>query len=300
VWLAAVYGRFHLVEVLGRASEISRGTGEGRALAVLARLVLSVSFVGLLVRGARWVWAPSIVVGGAVCLWAWPSDLSGGQRLFLVVCAIVGAALLMPAARRCWRSISTDRSDEDATLMALWALSVAATVWGVHNFAAPRYLLGAMLPLAILMVLEVGERRTGRTVLWVGAGIQLLVAAVVTTAEHRFFEASADIARATIVQFQPTHFTGEWAYRHEMDSAGVEFFTDRAPSGSIIAAPIHSSPGALPNGLIELGRVSADESIGIRLVSEATQVGMYAETLGILPIGWSSDPLEEVVVWRVP
>ncbi len=300
MWLAGVYGRFHLVEVLGRASEISRGTGEGRALAVLARMILSVSFVALLVRGARWVWAPSIVVGGAVCVWGWPPELTDVQRLFLVLCTIVGAAVLMPALRRCWRSISGDRVHEDATLMALWALSVVATVWGVHNFAAPRYLLGAMLPLAILMVVEVGDRRAGRTLLWVGAGIQVVMAAVLTAAEHRFFEASADIARATIVQFQPTHFTGEWAYRHEMDSAGVAFFADDAPSGSIIAAPTHSSPGALPAGLVEIGRVSADESTGIRLVAEAAQVGMYAETLGVLPIGWSSEPIEEVVVWRVP
>jgi hypothetical protein len=36
------------------------------------------------------------------------------------------------------------------------------------------------------------------------------------------------------------------------------------------------------------------------LVAESAQIGMYAETLGALPVGWSSEPLEEVVLWRVP
>ena len=299
-WLAVVYGRLHLVEVLGRASEISRGTGDGRALAVLARMVLGVSVIGLLARGARWVWAPGILVGGAVCLWAWPPDLDGGQRLLLVVSAILGAAVLMPALRQCWRGVTARAADSDALLMALWALSVVGGVWGVHNFAAPRYLLAAMLPLAILLVVDVGERRGGRGLMWLGAGMQVIFAAALTMAEHRFFEASADMARAAIVQFQPTHFTGEWSFRHEMDSAGVIFFAGEAASGSIIAAPTHSSPGALPSGLVEVGRIAAEESSGLRVVAEQGQVGMYAETLGVLPVGWTSEPLEEVVVWRVP
>ncbi len=300
LWLALVYGRLHLVEVLGRASEISRGTGEGRAMAVCVRLVLGVSVIGLLARGARWVWAPAVLVAGAVCLWAWPADLSVVQRTVLLVSAAAGAAVLMPALHRLLQVLRGHEVDSDALLMSLWALAVVAGVWGVHNFAAPRYMLAAVLPLALLLLREVGGRQAGRTLLWTGAALQLIFATAITVAEHRFFEASADMARAAIVQFQPTHYTGEWAFRHEMDSAGLIFFSGDAPSGSIIAAPRHSSPGELPAGLVEVGRVTAEESTGLRLVGETAQIGMYAETLGALPVGWSSEPLEEVVLWRVP
>ena len=300
LWLTAIYGRFHLVEVLGRASEISRGTGEGRAMAVVARLVLGVSVLGLFARGARWVWAPAVVLGGAVCLWAWPSDVSLAQRGFLLLFAVIGAAVLMPAVHTLVSRAKGESVNGDRLLFALWALAVIGGVWGVHNFAAPRYLLAAVLPLALLVLMEAGDRPQARFLMWAGAGIQLVLAVSVTVAEHRFFEAGADVARAAIVQFQPTHYTGEWSFRHEMDAAGVTFFAGEAPSGSIIAGPIHSSPGALPAGLEEVGRVTADESLGLRLVAESAQIGMYAETLGALPVGWSSEPLEEVILWRVP
>mgnify|MGYP002033720709 CR=1 FL=1 len=123
---------------------------------------------------------------------------------------------------------------------------------------------------------------------------------VKTKAMHRFFEAGADLARASVAQFNPTHYTGEWSFRHEMDRAGVEFFTGDAPSGSVIAAPTHSSPGELPTGLVEVGRISAEESFGPRVLNESLQIGLYAETLGALPIGWSDMPIEEVVAWQVP
>lgn len=299
-WLAAVYGRIHLLEVLTRASEISRGTGEGRAMALLVRLAFGVSGLALLSRGARWMWAPAVLVGSAVCLWAWPEDALQWQRIVLVACAIVGAALVAVAGAGVVRGFRQGEAESDRLLMGLWALSVIGGVWGVHNFAAPRYLLGAILPISILLIIEVGDRSLGRTLVWIGAGVNVIVALALTVTEHRFFETSADLARATIVQFQPTHYTGEWAFRHEMDGAGVQFFTGSAPSGSRIAAPVHSSPGELPPGLIEVGRISADESTGLRMIAETAQIGWYAETLGALPLGWSAEPLEEVVTWRVP
>jgi len=36
------------------------------------------------------------------------------------------------------------------------------------------------------------------------------------------------------------------------------------------------------------------------VVAASAQIGWYAETLGALPLGWSAEPLEEVVTWRVP
>ena len=297
LWLFLVYGRFHLFEVLSRASEIARGTGEGRALAVLVRMSLGVTVFGFLARGGRWVWLPAFVLAGLSMAWGWPEDVVRSARLAGGVFAIagaVGAVLVVTTLIRHWSRPG------DALLMALWAGSVLGSVWAVHNFAAPRYMLAAVFPLAWLILSELGERPQARTLLWVGSGVQLFAALVLTVTEHRFFEAGADLGRAAVVQFQPTHFTGEWAFRHEMEGAGVTFFTGDAPSGSVIIAPTHSSPGVLPAGLVEVGRISADEGFGPRVLNEPLQIGLYAETLGALPMGWSTAAIEEVIAWRVP
>ena len=297
LWLFFVYGRFHLFEVLTRASEISRGSGEGRALALLVRLSLGITVLGFVAKGTRWLWVSAFVAAGTAILWGWPDDVILSARLLVGAFAMVGA---MPLMLIFWILFREWRLASDGLLFALWAAAVLGTVWAVHNFSAPRYMLAAMLPLAILVVNEFGARPLVRRWLWLGAAIQVVLSLVLTVTEHRFFEAGADLARAAIVQFDPTHFTGEWAFRHEMDGAGVSFFTGDADSGSVIVAPIHSSPGALPSGLMEVGRIRAEESLGPRVLNESLQIGLYAETLGALPFGWSNQPIEEVVIWQVP
>ena len=296
-WLTVVYGRIHLVEVLTRASEISRGTGEGRALALLVRLSLGVTVLGFFVRGQRWLWGLALAGASAVVMWGWPQDVILSARLLVGGFALAGALLTVLVVQGLVRSWA---DGGDRLLMALWAGAVLGSVWATHNFAAPRYMLAAIFPLAVLVMIEVGERHGARRFLWTGVAIQGVLALGITLTEHRFFEAGADLARASVVQFTPTHYTGEWSFRHEMDRAGVAFFTGDAPPGSIIVAPTHSSPGELPSGLVELGRISAEESFGPRVLNESLQIGLYAETLGALPIGWSDQPIEEVVAWQVP
>jgi len=298
-WLFAVYERVHLLEVLTRASEISRGSGEGRALAMLVRLPLGVAILGLLARGHRWLWLPAFVLAGAINLWAWPEDLLDVQRGTLFGLAVLGALPLVVAGINVVRGWRAPEQESDRLLLALWALSVLAGVWGVHNFAAPRYMLSAMLPLALLLVLELGDQARARQLMWVGAGLHVVMSLVLTVVEHRFFEASADLARAAVVQFEPAAYTGEWSFRHEMDLAGARFYTGSAEPGEVVVAPVNSSPGELPSGWEEIGRISADESTGFRVVDDSSHIGLYAETLGALPIGRSAHPIEEVIAWKV-
>jgi len=300
LWLAMMYGRFHLWEVLTRASEIGRGTGEGRALGMLVRLPLGIGVLALLVKGWRHLWLPAFVVAACVSLWAWSDDLSQSQRLILMGCATLGAVQLVLASFCLMRAWQRPQENADRLLMALWALAVLGTVWGVHNFAAPRYMLTAMLPLAILIVMEVGDQPRGRTLLWVGGSVQLCMALLLTVTEHRFFEAGSQLARAAVIQFQPTAFTGEWSFRQRMNDAGVDFYTGGGKSGDVVVAPVHSSPGELPAHWVEVGRMAAEDGFPLRVVQDGLQVGLYAETLGALPLGWSTKPVEEVVAWQIP
>ena len=107
--------------------------------------------------------------------------------------------------------------------------------------------------------------------------------------EHRFFGAGADLT-ARLVQFaRPT--TPEMAFRHEMDNAGVTFLPAR-PRAASSWGPSTAHPGTAA-GLIEVGRISAESFAqgGLSL-----QIGLYAETLGALPVSWCDEPIKEVVV----
>ncbi len=297
--LLLMYGRFHLLEVLSRASEISRGTGPGRALGLLVRLPLGVAALGLLVRGYRWMWIPAFLLGGGVTLWGWPEDMVLTQRLSLIALATLGAGhlvLVVFCLIRGWR-----QRDSDRVLLALWCLAVLGTVWGVHNFAAPRYMLPAVLPLAVLWVREVGAVPVGRTLLMVGIVVHVVGGVLVTMAEHRFFQGAADLADQVHNRHPSGGFyTGEWSFRWRMDHHDWRFYTGDAPSGSLVAAPINSSPGALPADWQLVDSMAGESTFGVRVVKDSMQIGLYAETLGALPVGVVSGPIEEVTLWRVP
>lgn len=298
-WLFAVYDRIHLVEVLTRASEISRGTGEGRALGLLVRIPLGVTLIGLVARGHRWFWVPAFLVAGAINLWAWSDDLMAAQRATLFALAVLGALPLVLALTNAYRGWRSPETESDRLLLSLWVLAGLGGVWAVHNFAAPRYILSVMLPIALLLVMEVGAQQRARRLMWFGAVVHAVGALTLSVVEHRFFEAGADLARAAVVQFEPDAYTGEWSFRHEMDAAGTAFFTGSVEPGDVVVAPVNSSPGELPSGWEEIGRISADESMGIRVVDDSFNIGLYAETLGAIPIGRTNGPIEEVIAWKV-
>jgi len=296
--LVMVYGRFHLWEVLTRASEISRGTGSGRALGLLVRLPLGVGVLALLTRGHRWVWVPAFVLAAAVSLWGWPQELQAASRGGLFVWAVAGAALVCfaaTAALRGWR----DR-DGDTLLLGCWALAVVGGVWLAHNFAAPRYLLPAVLPLALLLVRAISDTPMGRTLLWTGAAVHLAGGLGLTMAEHRYFQAGSELADRVVERLGPTGFyTGEWSFRWRMAHHGWTFYTGDAPVGALVVAPTHGSPGALPTTWVEVDRFAVSSGLPLRVVDDSAQVGLYAETLGANPVGWSQGPVEEVIAWRV-
>ena len=71
------------------------------------------------------------------------------------------------------------------------------------------------------------------------------------------------------------------------------------PSGSLIAAPRHASPGELPTGLEPVHEASFGWS-PLRMIDAEHGVGWYGESLGTLPLLFHPGPLEVATVWRVP
>lgn len=305
-WLALKYGRLHLYEVLSRAEEIPRGSLDGRLLGVLARLPFVVAALALV--GKRWnsTWGVSVL--GALLLAGVvpPEGTSGAARLAVAAFATVGLVGLLAAARAVAEGVplgldepsSTTRTD--GLLLGSWALAWVAGVVFAHNFAAPRYLLPAALPLVLLVVRATELRRGGRRWLALVVGLQALVALGLTWTERRHATAAVELAEEALARFpEGGLYTGEWAFRWRMEEAGWAFFTGEAREGVVVLAPRNHAPGPLPAGWTRLETLEARDAWPLRVVDGAGGIGFYGETLGLLPLGWSAEPLETLEIWRV-
>ncbi|MFT5686049.1 MAG: hypothetical protein ACI8RZ_007004 [Myxococcota bacterium] len=293
-WLALAYGRIHLVEVLTRANEIPRGEVWGRLLGVLTRLALiGPVLLALLPPGRRLVGLPAVGLAGLVFFLAQPVTLpqQSGALLLLAVLGGLCLTLSVLALRRGWMT------GGDEVLLGSWALCVIGGVVLGHNFAAARYLLPAAAPIVLLLVMSLEQRRSGRRALVGGAVVWGMLSVALTLSEHRYANAADDLAAQVIAAHPAGQFTGEWTFRWRMEQAGWTFYTGDAAPGTVVAALVNGSPGALPADWSLLERRSVPGA-GLRVVAVADRIGLYGETLGPLPMGWSQAPVEEVVVWQ--
>ncbi|MDG1478050.1 MAG: hypothetical protein P8R54_00600 [Myxococcota bacterium] len=293
-WLAASYGRIHLFEVLTRAGEIPRGEVWGRILGVLTRLALIGPMVlVLLPPGRRLVGLPAVFLAGLVFFLADPVTLPE-QSGALLVLAVLGGLSLTVSLLALRRGFMTGGSE---VLLGSWALCVIGGVAIGHNFAAARYLLPASAPIVLLVVMSLEQRRIGRQALVAGAAVWGLLSVALTLSEHRYAAAADGLAAQVIAAHPVGQFTGEWTFRWRMEQAGWTFYTGDVAPGTVVAALVNGSPGALPEGWRELERRRVPGT-GLRVIAVADRIGLYGETLGPLPMGWSDAALEEVVVWQ--
>lgn len=275
-FLAVQYGEPHLWHVLASAPEISRGPWTGRALGVVFRLGLACppAFLGPVTLAAL----------GGVPLALLPE---ADSRVVLAILGVLGVALLL-------RATLALRGGRVERLLGLWALLVLGAVVLGHNYAGGRYLLPAVLPLALL----VGARLPR----W-GAALAVpygALALAMVLAERGHMQAAHEVAQR-VEHHRPARFTGEWTFRWTMQAQGATFWSPGEPleSGSILIVPTHSSPAPVPPGLVAIDEVHAGEG-RLRLVDLEVGIGYHAETLGPLPLGLGDSPRERATVYRVP
>ena len=170
-----------------------------------------------------------------------------------------------------------------------WALAVVAGVLA-HNYADGRYLLPAMLPLALVC----GGLPRAR--LFAAAAAQAVLGLAMVHAELSYARDAASLV------VPADRFTGEWSFHHAMRESGATFWSadEVLPSGTVVAVPFNASPGPVPPEWAPVQSKSSEERLGLRLVDLRRGVGWHAETLGPLPFWVANAPSESVRTVRVP
>lgn len=277
--LTAVYGEPHLTHVLAHADEIGRGPLGSRALGTLFRLGLA--------GAPAWTGPASVfaLIGGPLAL---IPELDEG-RISLIVLGILGTLALI-------RSLVALREGPISRLLGAWVLLVVAGVVLGHNYAGGRYLLPAVVPLALLAATHLKGPLRALVI------PMALLAPALLFGERASVDATRQAAETTIEAHPPGRFTGEWTFRWRMEQAGWTFWSpgEALPSGTLLAVPTHASPGPIPEGLELVGEVVVEGAGGLRLTDLEAGIGYHAETLGPLPFGVGTPQREIVRVYRAP
>jgi hypothetical protein len=298
LWIGLAHGGFHPYEVLAHAGEVARGPLSGRTLGVLVRGGLGMAPLLLLSSGRLRI-TVAAVVSAAALAWALPPELELSQLGLLAGAGLLGASALaisLPGRG--------DDPHQDTWLLGSAVLLVFGGVILGHNYAAPRYLLPAMAPLACSLARGLDRDRLALRLAPAWLGIWALLSGAMLLADHRYARALDDLALRLVEHYEPDLFTGEWAFRYRLEAAGWRYASpaeldDGIPRHTFIASPDHAAPGPLPWDLIEgIGNFQSEDRFPLRINDSRAGVGWHAETMGVLPLGWSREPLDGVKVYQ--
>ncbi len=305
-WLYLSSGEFHPMVAWEARGQIAHGPTDGRALGVLARAALLPC--GLALAYTRPVPAAvGAALGVAGVAWVRPPGLEASDVALLIVTTGVGAALLARAGAALTAGPGRRRSGDRDDSLLLGGV-VVATALGViffHNYASARYLLPAATPAAILLARSAEDVAHGKRVQLVASALGGLLAFGLAIADWQYCRASRDAARGALVAAEaegsgPGLFAAEWTARAELEAAGWKrvIDTEGLPAGTLVIAMAQSG-GAVPESWVPLASARGETVFPLRVVDVQGHIGLYAETLGVLPFGTGGRPAEVGVLYRV-
>ena len=305
-WLHAESGVWHPLLVWENRGVVAHGPLDGRALGVLARAALLPCGLGLLyTRPVHAAVGAALAVAGVA--WVRPAGLEASGVALLIGCAAVGGALLARAGAALavgpGRRRKGDR--DDSLLLGGVMVATALGVVFFHNYASARYLLPAATPAAIALARSAEDVAHGKRVQLVASALGALLAMGLAIADWQFCRAGREAAQGALVAAEaegggPGLFAAEWSARAELEAAGWQRLVDPEglPAGTLVIA-LANSGGAVPDSWVPLASARGEGQFPLRVVDVQGHVGLYAETLGVLPFGTGGRPLEVAVLYRV-
>ncbi len=294
----AQHGAFHPLVAWESRDIIARGPLDGRALGTLARLALLPTCLGLALAAPVHL-AVGTALGLIALLLVRPDGLGASGALALLVFAALGGTALSRALLACVSPVTRRRKGDrlDSFLIGTLVVVVVFGVVAVHNYASARYLLPAAAPLAILATRSAEEVAHGKRALAVASALAGVIGVATVAADWAYARASAEVATAMLDEHRATAFRGEWTFRHVMEAGGAVRVEDSAP-GTLVAVDEHSG-GAVPPRWEPLAREESTSRFPLRVVDVQAGAGLYAETLGPLPIALGHGPLAAATLYEV-
>ncbi len=299
-YLAVVYGKLHLLTVLSTASEISRGSFLPRAFGVWVRLGLVACPLLFLAESSlrRGALLGLVVTAALLPVAMGPDSLAWPEIGLLFLLGSGGGAA-------CWTALRAMKTamDDVGLLLGSWAfLGILAVVLG-HNYAAGRYLLPVAVPLVLLF-----ERRVERSASGGGGWVRPAVAAwgllagLMAHSEYRQAAAVETLVEGVVRGEPAGKYAGEWTFRWKMRELGWSIWHpgDDLVAGERLYVPVNSGPFEVPKERLRLLEQHASpERFPIRVLDQSARIGYHGETLGILPVGISTEPMERIRIYEV-
>jgi hypothetical protein len=277
-WLYTAYDSIHLFEVIKRAPEIARSSFGSRFVGVFNRLPLSafgLVFMLLLTSG-RWKYL----------LFGFGYTIVSYIAVQMEISQVIMAGLLGAIGMQVLRLMA------GTTAFHTWAWLVFLGVLLTHNYASPRYLLLAMLPLVILSLQQTSRFVVARIAI-VGS---FLITIALSQAEKFHSQEGNRLALESYKEFPSAHFSGEWTFAWRMQKMGASGYRNLKPDTVIVAT--ESAGGIRAQDGYELHKTYQGHTYPFQLVSSSESVGYYADTLGYWPVILKNDSIEQVQIWK--
>jgi hypothetical protein len=305
-FLFSQYGEFHLFSAIASASEIDRSPFLERTAGLMVRLGFAVCplvIFTLAIKRAHLV--PAVALAGLSVGILGRGDLNAPGLSALFILATTGILFSFRAAIACLALTSTrqrQQQRDDGLLLGGWALLVVLSIIFGHNYADPRYLLPAILPLCLLVARSAEQLAGGKNKLRLAAGIWGGVALVTALSDFHLAKTTDRLASEIVATESPLRFSAEWTARYRLEKNGWKFWHPSealAPGDRVV---VFSNAGAAspPEGAVILSTHAAKNRFPIRVLDWRADAGYHSEQLGRLPIAWGHSPLVVARIFQIP
>jgi hypothetical protein len=312
-------GRVHVVDALvigGGGLSPNPGWFGHRGVAILtfvagASITLAlVTLATLRDRRAALIGAGAVALGVTAALvtpWIWsPQGLRHGAQLMVGVLATAGALLLL-------RSLDEGLRDPAGRFLAVWALLHVAYLWFWSWSIAARFVLPALVPLALLLARRLERGAVGPRAIVSGVAVAAgLVAAIVVLRADGFpgelyRRALPALAAQARSDGRRAYFVGAWGFHYYAEQAGLPRLDTKGPAprvGDLIFQSYYAGNNELPPTLVprlrEVGNVAAPAPpFGLHTMNINVGAGFHSTVFGPLPYFRAHLPAEGVIVWQV-
>lgn len=324
VAMLALWG-LHGWLIYGRPHFVGRGPGaQGPDLAILGqascRSLAGCAFPALLLIGLKWTW-PRVAAGIAALAisltagwpWAGPFPQHLLETMFVLNLGSILLVLVWTGwevfQKRGWKIANMDSSG-DTVFLLFWTYSFPLFNLLFSSFVSVRHLLPALPPILILALRcfeEQGREAAGRARLARLAmlGVTALFGFLVASADREYAEvyreAAPEIARAVRTGDEPAWFVGHWGWQYYAAAAGLTPFNidqPPLPPESVLALPawVPRQRPEVRQDFRDILHIGYPARSLLRTVSKNAHY--YQVTQGMVAYEFSSDPLEEFVIYR--